>query len=189
MEASLKRIAGAVALARENTKLGRKIAALFSANPGLEEALCVRHRIINDMNSKLTKYGELSEKQIAFCIKLADEITIREATEPKIVVTEGRRDLVVTILSCKHYYSDEFGDSYKMFVKTDAGEKLWGSVPKGLLSTVKHYTELKGLRVEIRATVKGSDKDIYFGIWSRPMFVKVLGRVEIKNDVSNKVPT
>lgn len=197
-EYDLKRLRDSVGLAREATKLGQRVKAFYEANPGLEAALCVRHHILADMQGRLAKWGDLSPKQVAFALKLADEVTKREAeraAEPKVEVVPGRRVIVGNVLSAKAQKSD-YGTTYKMLVKTDDGQKLWGTVPTALIgqamdlcavkfpvgSGYKPYEEqhaealksLRGLRVSFTGTVEVAKNDPCFGFWSRPTKPEIL---------------
>jgi hypothetical protein len=147
------------------------------SHPGLEDALKVDHYIINDISHKLSKYGSLTDKQVALVMKIA-----AEQNAPKICdhcgndheldfcpnrtkIKEGKRDIIGTVLTTK-VQDGYYGDQIKMLVLVEStGEKLWGTVPAALL--LEHGGP-RGKKISFRATIKKSDRDDYFGFAGRP---------------------
>lgn len=151
------------------------------------EKLVVNRDIINpvlilrDIYSRLVKYGRISDKQLAFVVKLldqidgyADKMEARKAAELKEqeswspVPDDGERHTITgEIVSVRE--PDEYSvfPSWKMLVKTTEGFKLWGSMPRAI------SPDDKGAEVTFTARLTRSDKDQYFGFYSRPTKVKV----------------
>lgn len=104
----------------------------LSTHPGLEEALRVGHSTLHDMACKLARYGSLSDKQVAFALKLAKEAS--GPAEVHVVAPTGRVVVRGLIVSIKSKQTD-FGPVLKMTVKvtTPEGSWLaWSSVPDSL---------------------------------------------------------
>src|ERR1019366_8478275 len=111
---------------------------LATAPAGLEAALAADHHISRDLDSKLTHWGSLSEKQVAFAFKLAKEVEEKK-TRPaeKLVpapVSDKRLTVRGVLVSSKSFESD-FGTCTKMTVKVETPEGnwlAWGSLPATL---------------------------------------------------------
>ena len=58
-----------------------------------------------------------------------------------------------------------FGSTLKMIVKTEAGWKLWVTVPNSIMGTDEG---LSGKHVTLTATVTPSDRDSKFAFGKRP---------------------
>jgi len=132
---------------------------------------------IFDIVSKLVKYGSISEKQESFLRTLLDRIERRaeieaqrkaenEAAEP---APTGRVEVSGDVLSTK-VQDGYYGTQFKMMVKTDAGWKLWVTVPMVMLSEVE---TLRGRRVTLKVTVEPSKDDPKFAFGKRPSLVKL----------------
>jgi hypothetical protein len=78
-------------------------------------------------------------------------------------VPEGRTNVVGEVVSVKN---TDYG--VKMLVVTDAGYKIYGSLPSAL------YGIERGARVSFTATLKRSHNDAYFGFYSRPTKAMVI---------------
>ena len=123
---------------------------------------------IRDIVSKLIRYGSVSDKQLAFVGKLVAKIDERavvaaqRAAENEAAadfpVTDARIEIVGTILSTKLVEGD-FGSTFKMLVRADAGWKIWVTCPG---------SPAKGDRVKFFAKVQPSKDDAKFGFGSRP---------------------
>ncbi len=135
-------------------------------------------RTIFDIVGKLVQYGSISEKQTAFIAKLVSKIDTRaerarqraEEDAKALPCPTGRLQVEGTVLSTK-YQESPYGETLKMLVKTDAGWKVWGTVP----SVLEIFTDgdvQRGLqhgdRIRFTATVTPSDKDDKFGFFKRP---------------------
>ncbi len=143
---------------------------------------------LRDIVRNCVKYGNLSDKQLAFLKSLVDKIdnyadqqaeweakkaAERDAAEE---VPEGRHVVTGEVLSTK-YQESQYGEQLKMLVKDDRGFKIWGSVPSNLqlfvvLGEDPDYDIQRGLekgdRVTFSANLKQSDDDSKFGFASRP---------------------
>lgn len=146
---------------------------------------------LQSVKQQLDKKGELSEGQVAAVQKF---IASRQAKEEKrqaetalladvAPITEGRRQITGEIVSTKFQDSD-FGDTLKMLVREDDGNKVWGTVPQNLQDMTRgthwfdekgmsQFTpavvgELKGHRVTFKATITASKDDPHFGFFKRP---------------------
>ena len=147
-------------IAAENAEREEAYNAQLAASPALAEAMTLDHPIVRDMASRKR---ELSEKQVALAMKLAE----RKANEPaKVAAPVGpeRRRVEGTVLGTKE---DWYGN-LRMTVKVieGGGEWLcWGTVPSALLDG----EELRGAQVGFDCVLKASKKgDPHFAIISRP---------------------
>jgi hypothetical protein len=136
---------------------------------------------IRDMVGKLIKYGSLSDKQYNFIQNLLTKITNRaqiqaqrktEHEQAAPLPAAGRQNIVGTVLSTKHVETD-FGPATKMLVRSDAGWKVWGTVPSSV-----DVESIRGKRVSFAGTIQPSRDDPKFGFFSRPAKFKVLEPVE-----------
>lgn len=124
--------------------------------------------IVTDMVGKLISYGNLSDKQWEFLKRLMYRIQNRETIEAQRAAEKakaqdcptGRMDIVGTVLTTR-IVEGYYGDTLKMFVKTQEGYTLWGTVPSSLQVE-------KGQEVRFRATVEPSKDDPKHGYFSRP---------------------
>lgn len=154
----------------EKAKKAEAFKAFCAEHEGLAEAFEVEHKIIADIKAKLQRYGSISGKQIAFVLKLAEEVKNPPVEEDHVDAPEGK-GIVFTgkVVSVKYHYD---WDTTKMTVKveTPAGTWLaWGTRPKAMEGVERGDT------VEIKATLKPG-KDAYFARMSRPSG-KVLEKV------------
>lgn len=98
--------------------------------------------VLTDMEEKLRRYGSLSDKQIAFALKLYTEGQKKLADAKRIVeevaamqpLEAGRREVEGEIVSVKteegyHYHSPSVT---KMLVKLDSGHKVYATVPAAI---------------------------------------------------------
>jgi hypothetical protein len=132
------------------------------------------------LRDDIQEWGKLSEKQtdvvreaLARAKKRLAEKAEREAKwkeeaakAPPVPETDERIDVVAEILHTKTV-EGRFGFQIKALYKTDAGYKLWGSLPS------KIYDAKKGDRVQFSAKVSRSD-DPSFGFINRPTKAKFL---------------
>ncbi len=160
------------------------LAGAFVLIPPHGEPRSKEQAILGDMFSKLHRYGTLSEKQVAFALRLAEGIR-----NPKPIVEEahvpaptGRVRFTGVVVSAKVVEGD-YGDTYKMVVKVETpnGSWLtWVTMPVGMLEALGRYCdtldystsslyEAKGKTVELTATLSPG-KDPYFCFGKRPTF-------------------
>ena len=124
-----------------------------------------------DIKDKLYKYGNLSEAQVDFCLKLVDNYITRKenakvwaeekAHAEPVPVTEERIQFTGEVIKTtfKDYVlpNGMQTSSQKCTVKDDRGFVVWGG-----------DVGEKGDRVTFMATVTVSDKDPKFGFFKRP---------------------
>tara|TARA_R100001015_G_C4632170_1_gene195383 strand:+ start:450 stop:1112 length:663 start_codon:yes stop_codon:yes gene_type:complete len=141
--------------------------------------------LLADLAVSLRDHGKLSPKQTDIVRKSLARAKERLATKaereaqwkaeaanlPPVPETDERIDIVAEILSTKEV-EGMYGWQTKALYKTDAGYKLWGSVPSKI-SEAK-----KGDRVQFSAKVSRSDDDPSFGFISRPTKAKIILRKE-----------
>jgi hypothetical protein len=131
-------------------------------------------RTIRDIVGKLVKYGNISDNQKGFISKLLGNITRRPIIEAQRAaereaaapVTEGRHEVVGTVLTIKEVQTDSsfhYGDDgvrWKALIRLDDGAKVWGS---------RFANIEKGDRIRFTATFTPSKDDAKFGFYSRPV--------------------
>lgn len=155
---------------RERARVKAQVEQFFADNPGLEEALRFDHPISQDMLKRLFQRGYLSEKQVAFAIRLPaqelDRQRQREEREEKLKSapdwTEGRQEIEGTVLSTR-VDATGFGYVTKMLVELDDGRRCWGTAPEAILDS-----ETKGVRLVFNGTIQPSEDDPKFAFFKRP---------------------
>lgn len=150
---------------------------IYTAAETAEDAR--ENAIVRDMVGKLVHYGSLSDKQVAFLLRLLDTIARRPEIEAQraaeraaaqpVPVTDKRITIRGRIVSIRvpDYQHGGFG-SVRMLVQTAAGWKVWGSLPSALSGIER------GAEIEFDAAVKVSPKDDKFGFFSRPTKAHVI---------------
>jgi hypothetical protein len=144
----------------------------LDANEGLESAFNCQHRIVQDIKSKFSTYGSLSEKQVAFVLKLAAEASkpaVAKVEEAHTPAPEGRVSFMGLVVASKSV-DTEWGVQIKITVKvetTDGSWLAWGTCPASILSECANEGGVRGKRVEITATLKRG-RDEHFALMSRP---------------------
>jgi hypothetical protein len=135
-------------------------------------------QVLHDMAHKVTRYGSLSDAQMAYATKILgwmteaeERLVARKAeTAAKIAegveVPEGRIVVECTVLSTK-WVENGFGGALKMLVQHESGWKVWGTVPSNIDVD-------KDSKVRFTATVEKSDDDALFGFFKRPAKAEVL---------------
>lgn len=175
---------------------GKKKAQAILSDDGLERAWDVYTAVpepgvnwpyeestVRDIVGKLVQYGSVSQNSMKYLHNLVNRIEHRaeiQAARDKQRLQEaqnaadcptGRIDVEGVILSMREEESD-FGTRTKILVKTDAGYKVWGTLPvvygESINGRVEQLSPGKGDRISFRATVTPSDKDSKFGFYSRP---------------------
>lgn len=152
--------------------------AFVEANPAVAAALAAIERpehagnhFVKDVLSKLDRYGDLSEKQIAaVTASLARDLTraaqkAAEALEVKGDAPSGRVDVTGEVLSVQ-FREGDYGGSFKSLIKLDNNAKVWVTVPG-------EDSFKRGDRVTIRATWTPSQDDKSFAFGKRPHLVSV----------------
>ncbi len=164
--------------------LDRKNTAL-KENPGLAAGYDSTNPFVQDVMRRFDRKGEITERQVAAVLKTIQrdaERAEREAvwaTEAELAADAPTGKVTVTgeILSLKTQESG-FGSTLKMIVKTEAGWKLWVTVPTSILSyrlsSVGGGDNLPGKTVTLTATVTPSDRDSKFAFGKRPSNAKLV---------------
>jgi hypothetical protein len=148
-----------------------------------------------DLSYKLTKYGELSERQIEAveraivreteraAVKAAREVAKAALVESGVRAPEGRLVVEGEIVSVKeHETEDHFGNpitTWKMTVRTDAGWLAWSTLPAAIYDAVRWdagLPSLVGQRVTFTATLTRSDDDPLFAFAKRPTKAALLSK-------------
>lgn len=163
-----------------NAEMRRLGQAFLEQRPELAAALSKEHPILKDMAEKLYRFGSLSEKQIAFAIKLGSER--QEVVVPAPV---GRGKVRGKVIKVKAYDGFHGGTTWKMTVKveTESGVWLvWTTIPATIMDEVwkseeNHPEWLKGRTVEFTATLAHGN-DAHFALGSRPTAGRVLEEVQ-----------
>lgn len=140
--------------------------------------------IIHEIVSKLVKYGNISEKQIAFMRTLENNLKTgntwaaqQQAREEAWAAENanaapcpsGRVEIVGTIVKVKEHESN-YGTSWKMIVKADNGFRVYGSIPNTI------HDANKNDKVKFTATVTPSNDDPKFGFFKRPSKASFINR-------------
>lgn len=131
-----------------------------------------------DIWHKVERYGDVSEKQVAFVESLVARLTTAEerlvereakaaaAQAAGVEVPTGRIVVEGEVVSTR-WDTNNYGTVQKMLVQNAAGWKVWGSVPSSIEVD-------KGSRVRFTATVERSNDDALFGFFKRPNKAEVL---------------
>jgi hypothetical protein len=135
---------------------------------------------INFLRSGIERFGSPLPSHIASLQRfiagrermIQNKLAEAKALENAPAITEGRYQIEGTILSTKWKESD-YGDTLKMVVQSDSGNKVWGTVPNNLINEVGEEN-LRGTRISFKATIKPSEGDDHFGYVSRPTNAKVV---------------
>lgn len=180
------------AFLRQEARLGRerkaktvKIAELVEAHPLLAELTYNQRGTTTDsdeflfsISEKLTKYGELSERQI----EVATKTIVRRmgwqakrdaeaAVRPAAPAPYGRMAIVGEIVYAD-WRDNGFGSSLKVRIYTDKGYSVWCSLPIKLVTgddgMYLPAEAVKGKRVSMTVTVQQSENDETFAYGSRP---------------------
>ena len=158
------------------------------ATPEVRRALRTDHYIIKDIRGKLIKWGSISEKQAALCVKITDDEALKRAeNDVKLdkapVVTGEKREIEGVVVSAKS--QDGWGRgqvNYKMTIKVreaDGYWLAWGTVPSAMFDDVPvgsngQLQALKGCKVRLTGTFAVSDKDDGFTFYKRPTKAQIL---------------
>lgn len=174
-----QRLRKEAALNRDRERKSAKVAAIYAANPGLEDALATDHYIVSNIKWRLERYGEISDKQIALVFKIQQQqaecaVVQAKREEEKqalidkgVSVPEGRIKVTGKVLSIKEV-DGQFGLQIKMLVQSDEGWKVWGTLPSSLGDA------RVGTVVTFIGTVSASNDDPVFGFFSRPIKGEIL---------------
>lgn len=147
---------------------------------------------IVDIVDKVVHYGNISDGQkklVASLLRQIAERPVKEAAraaqyaaaEP-VPQTDERVKVTGKIVSTKSVET-QYGTTRKMLVVTDAGYKVFGTVPAEFMNAVSITGEhdLRGFRVEFSARLERSRDDEKFGFFSRPTKPVILERAAVKD--------
>lgn len=152
-----------------NTEATRR--AFLATHPGLGVALQTNHRIIDDIRSRFTRYGSMSDKQVALVLRLAAEGPRAVEKTVAAPVTGDRCTFTGKVVSAKQMLSQfRRGDSdYKMTVKVETADGVWlawGTIPSSILAD-RSFEAVIGTTVEVTAGLKAG-RDAHFALLVRP---------------------
>jgi hypothetical protein len=154
-----------------------KARAFLAINPELACNLVQKHRILRDMSRNLLRWGSMSESQMRFAAKLANDVRNPQPTVAAIAIPshllEGRVTIKGEIVTVKEVESD-YGWQTKMLVKVEAtdGEfKLWGTCPSALADV---GSKIVGATVRFDCKIAKSNDDEAFGFINRPTKPSIL---------------
>jgi len=182
--ADFKALRDAAKKAAQESKKAEQRAALIAEHPELAGAAESGNSFIQDVMRKFYRYGDLSDRQIA-AVKTALVRDAERAEREAVWATEaeladdaptGKVTVTGEILSLKSQET-MFGSTLKMIVKTEAGWKLWVTVPSSIMGTndaANEISYLTGKTVTLTATVTPSDRDPKFAFGKRPSKAKLV---------------
>lgn len=141
-------------------------------------AAMFEERTIQDIVTRLARYGNISPKQITFVQSLLARIAERPQRDAARAAERasaadapnGRRlEFEGAVISSK-IVDSRFGSALKMLLQTADGWRVWGTVPAALGSVDR------GDIVRLTATVEASKDDPKFGFYSRPVNARIIRR-------------
>jgi hypothetical protein len=116
--------------------------------------------VVRNAFARAEKRAETREQRKA-------EWAAEAASAPPVPDTQDRIEVTAEILSIK-VVENMYGVQVKALYKTDAGYKLWGSLPRSIIGAEK------GDRVQFTARVERSKDDKSFGFVSRPTKARII---------------
>lgn len=133
---------------------------------------------LRDMKAAYDRWGSLTDRQLAATKRTMlarQEQASRELFEATLLKDaplspEGRQTIEGTVTSVKGQHTD-FRYVYKMLVRLDDGNKVYGTVPAKLEQALINQ---KDARVKFAATFKRKDGEDHFSYFSRPSNAEVL---------------
>lgn len=148
--------------------------AIYNVESKLKYGRPYAEEAIDDIVSKLIRYGSISDNATKLIRTLLEKIDGRAEAEAKRKMEKeaaapcpsGRVKITGEIVSVKDVETD-FGTTTKIVVKTPDGWCCYGTMPAGLGVNM-------GDSVEFTATLAPSDKDPKFGFYKRPAKAKAL---------------
>ena len=151
-------------------------AKFLADHAGLEDALKFDHRIVQDINAKLTQWGSISDRQIELVNKIIRESTqqaaVKAAREQEVFddAPEGRMVVEGQIVSIKTL-EGQYGASTKMLVvaSTPKKFKIWTTLPAQIAANAE-----KGDKITFTVTVTPSKDDRKFAWGNRPTKAKIV---------------
>jgi hypothetical protein len=144
----------------------------FAADHPSYQCISYAVSVWGDFRSTVRRYGKLSDKQIAFGVKLHAEAVAKlaedEARAAAILAAkaaglrapQGRCEVTGIVVATK-VIEDDFYGSTKCLVDFGNGTRAWGTFPSSA-------TGGKGDKVRFRASFEVSAKDSLFAFFKRP---------------------
>lgn len=135
--------------------------------------------IVLDMQVRFNRYGDLSDKQVAFLLRLraqAQETRVKQAAfaldrESAADCPDRGRITVEGEVLKSEWRDNDYGGKLVWTVKTDEGWLVWGTVPSSMGNPER------GDRVRFSAEVTPSGDDPKFGFYKRPTKAEYLEEV------------
>jgi hypothetical protein len=152
---------------------------------------------IEDITSKLFRFGGISEKQVAFVAKLAAEGAEKQANAKRVAeqvaamepLKAGRATVRGVIKSAKIVDSD-YGTTLKLAISLPSGHTVYGTCPQALgealnacspmNSGVVETSDYRGAEVTLAMTIDPKVGDNDFAIYKRPTFVELHNAAAIR---------
>lgn len=201
LELDVRRMKSRIAAQRETARNAAKAHAEAVAG-GFTWLYTSTHEnaTLNDIARKCLAWGGITERQLALVRRIHDgtpaEWEVKKAAREAqraaddaaalpVPVTSERVQVTGEVLTVKEQEAyNPFGGVQwgpiptvlKMLVKTDAGYKLWGSLPRDLGNV---DGGLKGKRIAFNAKIERSKDDAKFGFFSRPTKARVVAAVTV----------
>lgn len=169
-----------------------KAFVIYSAGPSASKSQ--EEDTVFNIVSKLVTYGSLSDKQVDFVHTLLDRIERRPEIEAQraaeraaaadVPVTDKRVTVRGTIITKKNQEGFRGQVVTKILVKTEAGYKLWGTLPSAIEGYAARMVDdvlrpafagaQVGDVVEFNARIERSKDDPKFGFFSRPTQAEIV---------------
>lgn len=170
--------------AAERGAMRRKGVAFAEAH-GIIEDLKTDHYIIEDIASKLFRYGSLSPKQVDLVKKITVDEAARkvrmaehdEKMKDTPALEEGRYTIEGVVVSTKAKDS-MYGTQYKMLVEMESGNRVWGTIPRSIDDEV--WGTRGTVTVRFDAAVERSQDDDHFGFFKKPTKSAVVSTKEVQ---------
>lgn len=133
---------------------------------------------LRDMKYNYDRWGSLTERQLAATqniMRARQEQASKELFEAHLLKDaplspEGRQTVEGTVLSVKGQDTD-WGYTYKMLVRLDDGNKVYGTVPAKIEQTLINQ---KDARIKFVATFTRKNGEDHFSYFKRPSNAEVL---------------
>ena len=179
---AFKNLRKASAARRASSKNAEQRAAILEAHPVLITAMESDNSFVQDVMRRFKTKAALSEKQIAAVktalVRDAERAERKEvwATEAELAADAPTGKVTVTgeIVSTK-WQESMYGSTHKMILKTEAGWKLWVTVPTSVNDDLEMLRKESGVNLQyegktvtLTATVTPSDDDPKFAFGKRP---------------------
>ena len=187
---------------RENVARERKIAEVAQQNAGFAEAYAAARKatgIAGDIADKIARYGDPSEKQVAFLIRWhAERLAALERVKSAPLVA-GKATVQGTVASAKFRRVKSFyggGDEAKLalVIALESGHKIYAKIPLGCPNDIAEgifpdgfsVPSLVGAPVGFTATLEPSNDDATFVFAKRVTKLKINDLAVVKPNISDR---